>query len=158
QVVLASGPGVNPNPRGTGQPAPPPGGSQTDTTNPITNTPRRTLRDFVSPVGKGGAPHPAGSFERAGASWIYREEGNRLIPVKFSVHGRDLAGAVADAREKTADLFQAPYRAEWSGEFQEMEEAEGKLMWIIPASLVLILVLLYLAFRSLIDALVVLAN
>jgi cobalt-zinc-cadmium resistance protein CzcA len=54
--------------------------------------------------------------------------------------------------------LQAPYRAEWSGEFQEMEEAEGRLMVIIPLSLSLIFILLYFAFRSLIDALLVLAN
>jgi cobalt-zinc-cadmium resistance protein CzcA len=225
QVVPSPGPGPNPNPSGTGQPPPPPVGSQTFTGNPITNTPRLTLRKFVSPVGRDGGPlgfrltdavlaalgaggvpeavlhklaafkgrnfetradvlaalartlskeeleryqmavlvqasgaDSPGGFERAGASTIYREQGERLIAVKFSVHGRDLGSAVAEAREKTSDLLQAPYRAEWSGEFQEMEEAEGKLMVIIPASLGLIFLLLYLAFRSIIDALVVLAN
>jgi cobalt-zinc-cadmium resistance protein CzcA len=158
QLVLASGPGVNPAPAGSGQPTPPTVGSQTNTTNPITSTPRLRLRDLVSPVGDNGEPDPSGRFERAGASTIYREQGERLIAVKFSVRGRDLGGAVADAREATQDLFEAPYRAEWSGEFQEMEEAEGRLLIIIPLSLGLIFLLLYLAFRSLIDALVVLAN
>ena len=50
------------------------------------------------------------------------------------------------------------YRAEWSGEFQQMEEGERRLMVIVPLSIVLIFVLLYLAFRSLLDAFVVLAN
>ncbi|HEV3203995.1 MAG TPA: efflux RND transporter permease subunit, partial [Gemmataceae bacterium] len=72
--------------------------------------------------------------------------------------GRDLAGAVAEAKESTKDIFQPPYHAVWSGEFQEMEEAEARLMVIIPASLGLIFILLYMAFRSLIDALLVLAN
>jgi cobalt-zinc-cadmium resistance protein CzcA len=158
QVILGTGPGVNPSATGTGQPEPSAVGSTTNTGNPITNTPRLRLRDLVSPVGKEGAPDPRGRFERAGASTIYREQGNRLIAVKFSVHGRDLGGAVAEAQAKTRDLFQSPYRAEWSGEFQEMEEAEGRLMIIIPLSLSLIFMLLYFAFRSLIDALVVLAN
>jgi cobalt-zinc-cadmium resistance protein CzcA len=158
QLVLAPGPGPNPSPTGSGQPPPSKVGSQTDTANPITNTPRLRLRDLVSPVGETGEPDPYGRFERAGASTIYREQGERLIAVKFSVRGRDLGGAVAEARAATEDLFQAPYRAEWSGEFQEMEEAEGKLLIIIPLSLGLIFLLLYLAFRSLIDALVVLAN
>ena len=74
------------------------------------------LRDLVSPVGKDGDPDPNGRFVRAGASTIYREQGNRLIAVKFSVKNRDLAGAVAEAQDKTKDLLQAPYRAEWSGE------------------------------------------
>jgi cobalt-zinc-cadmium resistance protein CzcA len=158
QLVFASGPGWNPNPSGTGRPPPAVPGSQVDTRNPLTGTPRRTLRDFVSPMGKDGKPTPGGSFVRSGASMIYREQSQRLIAVKFSVHGRDLGGAVAEAREKTRDLFQAPYRAEWSGEFEEMEQAEGKLLWIIPLSLGLIFVLLYIAFRSVIDALLVLAN
>jgi cobalt-zinc-cadmium resistance protein CzcA len=158
QVIPAPGPGPNPAAGGSGHPEPPASGSKTDTTNPITNTPRLRLRDLVSPVGRGGAADPQGRYERAGASTIYREQGQRLIAVKFSVHGRDLGGAVADAQKATRDLLQAPYRAEWSGEFQEMEEAEGRLMIIIPLSLSLIFLLLYLAFRSLIDALVVLAN
>jgi cobalt-zinc-cadmium resistance protein CzcA len=158
QLVLASGPGVNPAATGNSQPPPSKIGSQTDTTNPISNTPRLRLREFVSPVGELGEPDPQGHYQRAGASTIYREQGDRLIAVKFSVRGRDLGGAVAEARAATEDLFQSPYRAEWSGEFQEMEEAEGKLMVIIPLSLGLIFMLLYFAFRSLIDAVVVLAN
>ena len=74
-------------------------GSQTDTTNPISNTPRLRLRDLVSPVGADGVPDPKGTFERAGASTIYREQGNRLIAIKFSVRGgRDLGSAVDEAR------------------------------------------------------------
>jgi cobalt-zinc-cadmium resistance protein CzcA len=139
--------------------APPSGiGSQTDTRNPIGNTPRLRLRDLVSPVGPGGVPDPNGQFERAGASTIYREQMNRLIAVKFSVRGRDLASAVAEAQDKAKDLVQPPYRVVWSGEFEEMEKAEARLMTIVPASLVLILLLLYFAFRSLLDACLVLAN
>jgi cobalt-zinc-cadmium resistance protein CzcA len=158
QLILASAPGVNPNARGYGSVDPSKTGSSVDTSNPITSTPRRTLRDFVSPVGKDGKPDPSGSYVRSGASTIYREQGKRLIAVKFSVHGRDLGSAVSEARAATKDLFQAPYRAEWSGEFQEMEEAEGRLLILIPLSLALICMLLYFAFRSLIDTVVVLAN
>jgi cobalt-zinc-cadmium resistance protein CzcA len=158
QVLPPTGPGVNPAPVGTGVAQPARVGSVTDTGNPLTSTPRLRLRDLVSPVGADGGPDPYGQLERAGASTIYREQGGRLIAVKFSVHGRDLGGAVAEARQKTSDLIQAPYRAEWSGEFQEMEEAEGRLLIVIPLSLSLIFLLLYFAFRSLIDALVVLAN
>jgi cobalt-zinc-cadmium resistance protein CzcA len=160
QVFLASGPALAPNPTGSGLAAPSKVGSQTDTSNPISNTPRLRLRDLVSPVGKGGKPDPNGSFERAGPSTIYREQGQRLVAIKFSVRGRDtsLGGAVAEAQEATKDLFHAPYRAVWSGEFLEMQEAEERLLVIIPASLGLIYLWLYLAFRSFLDALLVLAN
>jgi len=126
--------------------------------NNINNTPSRHLRDFVTPVDETGKPNPAGHFIRPGASTIYREQGNRLIAVKFSVRNRDLASAVAEAQEKTKDFIQAPYRAEWSGEFQEMEEAERRLMFIIPLSLGLIFCLLYLAFGSLWDVFAILSN
>jgi cobalt-zinc-cadmium resistance protein CzcA len=109
-------------------------------------------------VGPSGDPDPYGSFIRPGASTIYREQGYRLIAVKFSVRGRDLAGAVAEAQRATKDLIPAGYRTEWSGEFQEMEEANQRLLFIIPLSLGLICVLLYLAFRSLLDTVVVLSN
>jgi cobalt-zinc-cadmium resistance protein CzcA len=133
-------------------------GTPVNTANPLSNTPRVRLRELVSPVGKDGQPDPNGTFVRAGVSTVYREQGNRMIAVKFSVRGRDLAGAVADAKAATRDLFPPGYRAEWSGEFQEMEEAEARLMIIIPVSLGLIFALLYLAFQSLIDAFLVLSN
>jgi cobalt-zinc-cadmium resistance protein CzcA len=145
-------------PRGTSAPPPSVKGSVIDTANPLSNTPRVRLRDLVTPVGKDGAPDPKGAFERAGASTIYREQGQRLIAVKFSVRGRDLGGAVAEAQEKTKELFAGGYRAEWSGEFQEMEEAEARLKIVIPAALALIALLLYLAFRSVLDAALVLVN
>jgi cobalt-zinc-cadmium resistance protein CzcA len=58
----------------------------------------------------------------------------------------------------TQDLFKSPYRAEWSGEFQEMQEAEIRLVFAVALSLALILTLLYMAFHSLLDALVVLSS
>jgi heavy metal efflux system protein len=154
-----TGPSTSVSPIGTGLTMPTIGGSVfAGTVNNISGTPRRLLRDLVAPLDDEGRPAPGGAFIRPGASTISREQGNRLIAVKFSVRGRDLAGAVADAQKETADLIEAPYRTEWSGEFQEMEEAEERLMYIIPLSLALIFIMLYLAFRSLLDTLVILSN
>jgi cobalt-zinc-cadmium resistance protein CzcA len=158
QVVLNTGPSLAPNPTGAGVAPPSKTGSQADTVNPITNTPRLRLRDLVSPVGKDGRPDPHGSFERAGASTIYREQGARMIAIKFSVRGRDLGSAVDAAKAATADLIQAPYRVEWSGEFQEMQDAEQRLLVMVSFSLVLILIFLYFAFRSWLDAVLVLSS
>jgi cobalt-zinc-cadmium resistance protein CzcA len=158
QVVPVAGPGFTPSPTGSGLPPPSTAGSLVNTANPLSNTPRLKLRDLVSPVGRNGAPDPGGTFERAGASTIYREQGKRLIAVKFNVRERDLGSAVADAKEKTHDLFQPPYHAVWDGEFNEMEKAQGRLMIVIPLSLGLIFILLYLAFHSLLDAVVVFSN
>jgi cobalt-zinc-cadmium resistance protein CzcA len=159
QVVLPQGPGIVPWSAGTGQAAPNTAGTLARTDNPITQqAPRLRLRDLVSPVGADGAPDPDGQFEVAGASDIYRENGKRMIAIKFSVRGRDLGSAVDQARRETREICQAPYRAVWSGEFEEMEDAEGRLMIIIPVSLGLIFILLYMAFHSLIDAVVVFSN
>jgi len=139
---------------------PPPSvaGTLADTSNPISSTPRIRLGDLVTPVGADYSPDPSGRFNRAGASTIYREQKSRLIAIKFSVHGRDLGSAVDEAKAKTTDLFQIPYRAVWSGEFEQMEEANGRLMWIIPMSLAFIFILLYSAFRSFLDAIVIFSN
>jgi heavy metal efflux system protein len=157
-VVQSQGPGVVPSAFGTGLATPSTKGSLADTSNPISSTPRLRLRDLVTPVGEDGAPDYGGQFERHGASDIYRENGKRMIAIKFSVRGRDLGGAVDEARTRIKELFQAPYRAVWNGEFEEMEDAEGRLLVIIPLSLGLIFILLYTAFRNFLDAVVVISN
>jgi cobalt-zinc-cadmium resistance protein CzcA len=160
QVVLPQGANsLVPSASGTSLPPPSPVGTLARTDNPITQqAPRLRLRDLVSPVGADGEPDPNGQFERTGASDIYRENGKRMIAIKFSVRGRDLGGAVDEARKRTKDIFHSPYRAVWSGEFEEMEDAERRLMFIVPLSLGLIFILLYIAFHSFIDAIVVFSN
>jgi cobalt-zinc-cadmium resistance protein CzcA len=99
-------------------------------------------------------------FERAGAAAIFREQGKRLIAIKFSVRGRDLGTTVSDAkaRIKELGLIKSPYRTEWAGEIEQMEDAQGRLLWIVPFSLGLIFILLYMAFRSFLDAIVIFSN
>jgi cobalt-zinc-cadmium resistance protein CzcA len=128
--------------------------------NNLSTVPRLRLRHLVSPVNADGVPDPNGTYLRTGASTIYREQGKRLIAVKFSVNNskRDLGGAVAEAQQRTAPLLPTGYRTEWSGEFQEMKEAQARLRVIIPVSLALICVLLYLAFHNLLDVLAILSN
>ena len=95
-----------------------------------------------------------------GASYIYHEEGERFIPVKFSVRDRDLAGAVAEAQQRIAQNVKLPpgYRLVWAGEFEDLQEARARLELIVPISLLLILVLLYGLFNSLRDSLMALAG
>jgi heavy metal efflux system protein len=126
----------------------------------ILTTPRERLGDLVTPQGDDADSelNPQGEFVRSGASTIAREQGTRLVAVKFGVRDRDLASTVKDAQQRVKDLIPRGYRAEWSGEFQQMEEGERRLMLIIPIALALVFLLLYLAFHSLLDALVVLSN
>jgi cobalt-zinc-cadmium resistance protein CzcA len=91
----------------------------------------------------------------SGASFIYRENQERYIPIKFNVRGRDLGSAVLEAQEKIASVVQLPpgYHLEWVGEFGEFQEAMARLAVIVPLSVLLIATLLYLNFGSLTDAL-----
>jgi heavy metal efflux system protein len=124
--------------------------------------------DTTGPDGKPGARIPLQQVvnieaHKPGAAYIYRENNRRYIPIKFSVKGRDLASTIAEAQEKVKDPksgAQLPpgYDIDWSGEFQQMEEANDRLMWIVPISIGLILSLLYTAFSSIKDALLVMMN
>jgi len=89
-----------------------------------------------------------------GASYIFRERNERFVPIKFSVRGRDLAGAVEDAQQRIARNVKLPvgYRIEWSGEFEWLQQAKTRLLIILPITLVLIMVLLYGMFNSLRDS------
>jgi heavy metal efflux system protein len=93
-----------------------------------------------------------------GSSYIYHERNQRYVPIKFSVRGRDLAGAVAEAQERIAQNVTLPvgYRIQWAGEFEGMQQAQKRLALIVPVALVLILVLLYSLFNSLRDSLMAL--
>ena len=95
-----------------------------------------------------------------GASYIYHEAGERYIPVKFSVRGRDLGGAVAEAQQRIAKNVKLPpgYRLVWAGEFEDLERAQARLAVIVPISLLLIFVLLYALFNSMRDSLMALAG
>ena len=95
-----------------------------------------------------------------GASWIYHESGERFIPVKFSVRGRDLAGAVSQAQALIVKNVKLPvgYRIAWSGEFGELQDARKRLEIIVPVSLVLIFGLLYSLFNSMRECLLTLSG
>jgi cobalt-zinc-cadmium resistance protein CzcA len=91
----------------------------------------------------------------SGASFIYREQQERYIPIKFSVRGRDLGGAVKEAQQKIQQEVKIPggYHLEWVGEFGELQEAISRLAFVVPLSLILIGILLYVNFSSLTDTL-----
>ena len=129
-----------------------------DATNLLPKTPRRPLSDLVTPLDSNGRPDPQGTFVSSGASVINREDGRRLIAVKFAVRDRDLASTVTEAKQSIEGVLTGAYSATWSGEFQQMQEAEQRMIGTVVIALALILVMLYLAFFSLLDALVVYMN
>jgi cobalt-zinc-cadmium resistance protein CzcA len=97
---------------------------------------------------------------QSGASYIYRENYARYLPIKFSVRGRDLGGTVAEAQARVDQNVPLPngYHPEWTGEFGELKEAQRRLAVIVPLSLLLIIILLYSMFNSLRDSLLALTG
>lgn len=97
---------------------------------------------------------------RNGAFMIYHEAGRRYIPIKFSVRGRDLASAVHDLQSRMAAQIKLPsgYEYTWAGEFNSLKKEQQRLALIVPVSLTIILVLLYVQFRDWRDAFIVLAT
>jgi cobalt-zinc-cadmium resistance protein CzcA len=91
----------------------------------------------------------------SGASFIYREQQERYIPIKFSVRGRDLGGAVLEAQQKVAQKVILPggYRVEWVGELGQLQSALARLEVMVPVSLLLIGLLLFLNFSLISDTL-----
>ena len=90
--TLVTGPAAGPSTVGSSNTMPAETGSVGNPLlNDLSRTPRRSLRDLVTPLDRNGRLDPNGSFVQPGASEIYREQGQRLIAIKFGVRGHDLA-------------------------------------------------------------------
>src|SRR4029453_17355540 len=85
-----------------------------------------------------------------GAAYIYRENNQRFVPLKYSVRGRDLGSTVAEAQQRIGERGKMPegYKLDWTGEFGALVEAQKRLAIIVPLSLLLIFMLLYSLFTS----------
>jgi cobalt-zinc-cadmium resistance protein CzcA len=95
-----------------------------------------------------------------GASRISRESNERRIAIKSSVRGRDEGSFVAEAQRKVAEQVALPpgYRITWGGQFENQRRATARLAVIVPASILLIFILLFSAFGSVRYAALILAN
>ncbi len=89
--------------------------------------------------------------EANGAAFIYRENNSRYIGVQFSVEGRDLAGAVQDAMAQVEAKVKLPegYRADWGGEYTEYTASRRQLSIILPLTLFLIFLILFVLYSNL---------
>ena len=112
-----------------------------------------------APSGTGVIPIPLSDVATvklvSGAAFIYREGQERYIPIKFSVRGRDLGTVVTEAQRKVAESVLLPggYHLTWVGEFGNLQEALSRLEVVVPLSIALICLLLYVNFGSLTDML-----
>ncbi|WP_264511579.1 efflux RND transporter permease subunit [Flavobacterium sp. N1719] len=95
-----------------------------------------------------------------GAAFVYRDDLKRYIGIKFSVRDRDLGSTIAEAQAKVAKNVKLPegYQLGWIGEFENQVRATNRLGQVVPVSLILIFVLLFIMFGKIKDAALVLAN
>src|SRR5262249_7020491 len=91
----------------------------------------------------------------SGASYIYREQQERYLPIKFSVRDRDLGSAIREAQQKVRQQVSLPpgSRLEWVGEVGNLQDAIARLQVVVPLSLGLIALLLWINFNSVSDTL-----
>jgi len=95
-----------------------------------------------------------------GPAFIYRDNTKRFIGVKFSVRERDLGSTIAEAQQRVKNAIEMPkgYTIGWTGEFENQVRATKRLAEVIPISLVLIFILLFVMFGNVKDAGIVLIN
>ena len=95
----------------------------------------------------------------SGAMNIARESGKRVIAIGVFIRDRDMGSVVADMQKEAKDItLPQGYSVTWSGEFENQERAMQRLMIVVPLSILLIFVLLFDAFESFKDALIIICN
>jgi cobalt-zinc-cadmium resistance protein CzcA len=95
-----------------------------------------------------------------GAEEVYREAGQRYVAIKYSVRGRDLGSTVQEAIRKVNKQVALPigYKIDWAGEYESQQRSSRRLMIVLPITLIVIFVLLYMMFHSGKWALLIFAN
>src|SRR4029077_2610671 len=95
-----------------------------------------------------------------GLAEILREGNVRRLAIKWSVRDRDMGGLVAEAMKKVETAVKLPegYRMVWSGRFEDQQRALARLYVIVPLVMCIIFVLLFGAFESVGDALLIMLN
>jgi cobalt-zinc-cadmium resistance protein CzcA len=85
-----------------------------------------------------------------GAEEVYREAGERYVAIKYSVRGRDLGSTVEEAIRKVNGQVKLPpgYKIDWAGEYASQQRSSRRLMLVLPITLVVIFVILYMMFKS----------
>ncbi len=95
-----------------------------------------------------------------GPAYVYRDNNARFIAVKFSIRDRDLGSAIKEAQAKVNAGIHPPknYKIVWSGEFESQLRAQQRLAVVVPISLLLIFLILFITFGNSKDAMIVLFN
>jgi cobalt-zinc-cadmium resistance protein CzcA len=98
--------------------------------------------------------------QKTGPCLIFRDDNRRYSAIKFSVRGRDMGSTIAEAQEKVNNKVQLKkgYSMVWQGDFENQQRASKRLTEVVPISLLLIFLLLFMMFGNLKDAGLVFLN
>lgn len=124
----------------------------------------KSIAEDVQVTLSGGGTVPLGEVAKVeltrGATSIRTENGQLAVYVFVDIAGRDLGGYVADAQKAVAGRVSMPpgYSVSWSGQFEYLERAKARLAVVVPLTLALIFLLLYLNFGRLTETLIVMLS
>jgi heavy metal efflux system protein len=98
--------------------------------------------------------------KKTGPCLIFRDDNQRYSAIKFSVRGRDMGSTIAEAQEKVNQkvVLKKGYSMLWQGDFENQQRASKRLAEVVPISLLLIFLLLFIMFGNFKDALLVFLN
>ena len=112
----------------------------------------------------GGGTVPLGALaevdEVVGPRQITRQDNQRFITVQLNVEGRDIGSFVGEAQEVIREEVDLPpgYLTTWGGQFRLQQEANKRLMVVVPITLLIVFLLLYSSFNSLKNAALIVLN
>jgi Cu(I)/Ag(I) efflux system membrane protein CusA/SilA len=128
------------------------------------DNPEAIARDVLVSLPAGGGAVPLGEIAKVeqtrGPNTIRTENGQLAVYIFVDMQGRDIGGYVADAQKAVADGVTLPGGTylQWSGQFEYMQRAIAKLKLIVPLTLAIIFLLLYLNFGTLSETLIVMLS
>jgi Cu(I)/Ag(I) efflux system membrane protein CusA/SilA len=129
----------------------------------LRENPQAIATEVEIPLAGGGAI-PLGEIAKVeltrGATSIRTENGRLAAYIYVDITGRDLGGYVADAQKAVAARIKLPpgYSVGWSGQFEYLQRAEARMKIVVPFTLLVIFLLLYLNFRTLTETLIVMLS
>jgi len=129
----------------------------------LRDNPKAIANDILVPMPAGGAV-PLGEVAKVeparGPTSIRTENGQLATYIYVDIRDRDLGGYVADAKQAVQASIQFPpgYYVMWSGQYEYLERATARLKVVVPVTLLIIFLLLYLNFRSIADTMIVMLS